>query len=89
MLRWGANDDKESRHKEVKAAYRLTNWQSIGLPRQLLRAGYTDEQFCSSEEDAVETGSVPVNLLDPRQLKSPVRCSQEELDSHRTFEDRL
>lgn len=58
LIRWGASDTNERKHKSVKKAYRRTNRQQDTLGVQLLRRGYADD-VDSDTNEPFGTQSIP------------------------------
>lgn len=89
MLRWGANDDNESKHKSVKTAYRVPNRRSSTLAEQLLRAGYADDASHGTNDSVLPPDVVPHPNPDLRLIISPLRCTQSQLNTPNSFQVRV
>lgn len=51
MLRWGATDNNETRHKSLKVAYKNTNRRLDSLSVRLLNSGYAHDSGTPSDGD--------------------------------------
>lgn len=89
MLSRGANDDNDTRHNSVKNVYALNNRQTKGLIRQLLQAGYADDDLKLKYDRHVPTSSEVSGGTLFCTLSSPVRYTEHEISSSIHFHDRI
>lgn len=89
LVRWGANDCNETKHKTIKAAYKNTNRKPHQLAAQLLKSGYAADIYMESDEETLFPSAIIPTEAATNHLRCIKAATTAELNSHRSFHRRL
>lgn len=88
LIRWGANDANETKHKSVKLAYLHTNRRQSSLATQLVTHGYADDVDVSTASTTNNRAS-PSDHVPIAALTTAVSSSKYELSLSGAVQDRV